>query len=72
MGINYIYPEFEVIRNESRCIKCRVCERQCANEVHAFDEKRGILLSDESKCVNFQRCVSLFPTRALKIVKSDC
>ncbi len=28
--------------------------------------------SDESKCVNCQRCVSLCPTRALKIVKSDC
>ena len=27
---------------------------------------------DESKCVNCQRCVSLCPTRALKIVKSDC
>ena len=30
------------------------------------------MLSDESKCVNCQRCVSLCPTRALKIVKSDC
>ncbi len=72
MAINYIYPEYEVVRNENRCIKCRVCERQCSNEVHFFDEKRGILLSDESKCVNCQRCVSLCPTRALKIVKSDC
>ena len=31
-----------------------------------------MMLSDESKCVNCQRCVSLCPTRALKIVKSDC
>ena len=30
------------------------------------------MLSDESRCVNCQRCVSLCPTRALKIVKSDC
>lgn len=72
MAINYIYPEFEVIRNEARCIKCRVCERQCSNEVHSFDPERGIMLSDETKCVNCQRCVSLCPTRALKIVKSDC
>lgn len=28
--------------------------------------------SDESKCVDCQRCVSLCPTHALKIVKSDC
>ncbi len=68
----FIFPEFEVVRNESRCICCRVCERQCANEVHFYNEKNKIMLSDESKCVNCQRCVSLCPTRALKIVKSDC
>lgn len=66
------YPEFEVVRNENRCIACRVCERQCANEVHIFDSESGLMLSDETKCVNCQRCVSLCPTRALKIVKSDC
>ncbi len=72
MAINYIYPDFEVIRNEARCIKCRVCERQCANEVHCYDKERDMMLCDESKCVNCQRCVSLCPVRALKIVKSDC
>ncbi len=70
--MEYIYPEFEVIRNPDRCIACRVCERQCANEVHAFDPERGVMTSDEAKCVDCQRCVSLCPTRALKIVKSDC
>ena len=72
MGIDFIYPEFEVVRNEERCIACRVCERQCANEVHAFSPERGKMVSDESKCVDCQRCVALCPTRALKIVKSDC
>ena len=72
MGISFIYPEFEVIRNEERCISCRVCERQCANEVHTFDPERRLMLSDETKCVNCQRCVSLCPTRALKIVKNNC
>ena len=72
MSIEFIYPEFEVIRNENRCIACRVCERQCANEVHSYDEEHKIMKCDESKCVNCQRCVSLCPTRALKIVKSDC
>ncbi|MCR5086852.1 MAG: 4Fe-4S binding protein [Lachnospiraceae bacterium] len=72
MGIDFIYPEFEVVRNENRCIACRVCERQCANEVHTYDADHKVMLSDESKCVNCQRCVSLCPTRALKIVKSDC
>jgi len=68
----YITPEFEVVRNENRCIACRVCERQCANEVHRFDETRGVLRSDEIRCVNCQRCVSLCPTHALKIVKNNC
>ena len=68
----FIYPEYEVVRNNDRCVACRVCERQCANEVHRFDTDLGVMLSDETKCVNCQRCVSLCPTHALKIVKSDC
>ena len=72
MSIDFIYPEFEVVRNQNRCITCRVCERQCANEVHSYDADGKVMLSDETKCVNCQRCVSLCPTRALKIVKSDC
>ncbi len=72
MGVEFFYPEFEVVRNEARCIACRVCERQCANEVHSYSAERGVMMSDESRCVNCQRCVSLCPTRALKIVKSDC
>jgi len=72
MGIDYIVPEFEVVRNEQRCIHCRVCERQCANEVHSYSEEAGMMLSDETRCVNCQRCVSLCPTRALKIVKNPC
>lgn len=52
MGVEFIYPEFEVIRNDNRCIACRVCERQCANEVHFYDEDNKIMLSDEAKCVN--------------------
>lgn len=72
MSVEFIYPEFEVIRNDSRCITCRVCERQCANEVHSFDSEGGFMMSDETKCVNCQRCVSLCPTRALKIIKTNC
>lgn len=71
MSVKYLYPEFEVIRNPDRCTRCRVCERQCANEVHRYDEKRQVMVADESKCVNCHRCVSLCPTRALKIVVTD-
>ena len=70
VGVNYIYPEFDVVRDQNRCIACRVCERQCANEVHSFDAEGGVMISDSSKCVDCQRCVSLCPSRALKIEKS--
>ncbi len=72
MSAGFIYPEFEVVRNENRCVSCRVCEQQCSNGVHSYDAGRGIMISDETRCVDCQRCVSLCPTRALKIVKSDC
>lgn len=71
MAIDFLYPQYEVVRNMDRCITCRACERQCANEVHKYDVDFGYMTSDESKCVNRHRCVSLCPTRALKIVKTD-
>ena len=72
MSISYIYPEFEVVRNQNRCTRCRACEKQCPNDVHRFDADGNVMLSDESKCVDCQRCVSFCPAHALKIVKSDC
>ena len=72
MEIDYIYPQFEVIRNNDRCINCRICEKQCANGVHSFDSARKRIISDESKCVNCQRCVCFCPTHALKIAKNSC
>ncbi len=71
MSIEFIYPEFEVVRNADRCTTCRICEKQCANGVHIYDAEHKKMISDETKCVNCQRCVSFCPTRALKIVKSD-
>jgi len=70
MAVNFLYPEYEVARNYDKCIVCRACERQCANEVHEYLTDSGKMACDDSKCVNCHRCVSLCPTRALKIVKS--
>jgi len=71
MAINYVHSDYEVSRNYDRCINCRVCERQCANKVHSYYKEKDKMLCDDSKCVNCHRCVSLCPTNALKIVKSD-
>ncbi|MBQ1376253.1 MAG: alpha-hydroxy-acid oxidizing protein [Clostridia bacterium] len=70
MAIQFMYPEYEVLRDNDRCIRCRVCERQCANEVHAYLEKNDKMIADDLKCVNCHRCATLCPTRAIKIVKS--
>ncbi len=67
----FIPAEYEVVRDAYLCINCRVCERQCANEVHSFNEKLGKMTADSTKCVNCHRCVCMCPTHALKIVKSD-
>lgn len=71
MSINYVLPLFDVLRDPARCIKCRVCERQCANGVHSYDPELNLMLADEAKCVNCQRCVTLCPTRALAIRESE-
>ena len=71
MPLNYIFQEFEVVRNADQCVACRACERQCANEVHHYSEEYGRMIADNSKCVDCQRCVTICPTHALKIVKSD-
>ena len=42
MAVEFFYPEYEIVRNFDRCIACRVCERQCANEAHEYrsEDKR--------------------------------
>lgn len=66
----YIPANFEVLRDPARCIQCRLCQEQCANGVHLFSEKLGSMVSEEWKCVDCQRCVSLCPTHALAIRKN--
>ena len=70
MSISYLMPEFCIDRNPERCIECQVCVRQCANEVHRYDEDIKGIISVEFKCVNCHRCVTLCPTRALTIKKN--
>jgi glutamate synthase domain-containing protein 2 len=71
MGFDYIYPEFEIIRDFAKCINCKVCEKQCANLAHKYLADKDTMTCDNSKCINCQRCVAFCPTQALKIIKSD-
>jgi len=71
MSLNLITPQFEVLRDENKCIQCKVCVKQCANEVHSYDAEDNVVRADDSKCVNCHRCVVLCPTKALKIRKNS-
>lgn len=71
MAVNYDFPDYEIVRNPDKCVKCRACERQCANEAHYYDEDLDMMMCDSTKCVTCHRCVSLCPTKAIKIVKTD-
>ena len=69
MYADFIYPEYEVVRNNGRCIACRACERQCANEVHRYDAEERThdrrTTPSASTATGAWRCC---PARALKIV----
>ena len=60
-------PDFLIERDANRCITCKVCVRQCANQAHIYDAEEDAVYSDEMQCVNCHRCVALCPTRALRI-----
>ena len=47
MALDYIIPEFEVVRNDARCTRCRICESQCANGVHTYNADGKVMVSDE-------------------------
>ncbi len=66
MALSLATPTFVLDRDETRCIACQVCVRQCANDVHYCDED-GRVLSDPLQCVGCHRCVSMCPTRALTV-----
>ncbi|MDR0915251.1 MAG: alpha-hydroxy-acid oxidizing protein [Endomicrobium sp.] len=67
MSLDFNVPSFEVIRNEKKCIQCKVCIHQCSNMVHVYDEEDAVVYSNNNKCVNCHRCVTLCPTEALLI-----
>ncbi|MDD2523524.1 MAG: glutamate synthase-related protein [Endomicrobiaceae bacterium] len=71
MSLNLISPQFEVLRDENKCVQCKVCVKQCANEVHSYDEEDNVVRANDIKCVNCHRCVALCPTKALKIRKNS-
>lgn len=65
-----LLPEFNIERDEERCIQCRVCERQCSFDVYGYDADHNVMVHREENCVACQRCTVLCPTNALLICES--
>ncbi|MFW6119150.1 MAG: glutamate synthase-related protein [Planctomycetota bacterium] len=66
-----VEPDFVVERDPEKCIQCQVCVRQCANDVHEYDEDEQTVSSDSSPCVGCHRCATLCPTGAISIRRSQ-
>ena len=64
----YLFPHFEVLRDEGKCIRCRICEQQCPLGVHHYETASKQLTAQENLCVNCQRCAAFCPTDAIKII----
>jgi len=67
LSISLIPPEFNIARDDDRCVKCLACVRQCGFEAQQYDAEEDRLYVIEEKCVACHRCVSFCPARALTI-----
>ncbi len=64
---SFVFPEFEIIRDEEKCGQCRGCERQCAFGTHVYDPVKDRLISDNYKCAGCQRCAVFCPKDAIVV-----
>lgn len=71
MALKLKQSEFDINRDNDKCIHCEVCVRQCSNDAHEFDEDAKIVSSDNTSCVGCHRCESLCPTGAIKITAKE-
>jgi glutamate synthase domain-containing protein 2 len=70
VNMSSVIPEFIVDKNEDRCIKCKVCVRQCSEEVFKYFEDFDLIRIYNDKCVGCHRCEMMCPTDALTITKN--
>ncbi len=64
---SFVFPEFQIIRDEEKCGQCRGCERQCSFGTHTYDPLTDRLISDDYKCAGCQRCVIFCPKDAIVV-----
>ncbi len=62
-------PEYCVERDDSKCIRCLVCVRQCTWDSTYYDPDRNVVYNRNENCVNCRRCEAMCPTQAIQIKK---
>lgn len=60
-------PQFYVRRDQSRCIRCLVCVRQCSWDCTFYDAARNEVYNKHANCVKCLRCVAVCPTKCIQI-----
>ncbi len=62
-------PQYGVERDDSKCIRCLVCVRQCPWDSTYYDPNRNAVYNRQENCVNCRRCEAMCPTQAIQIKK---
>lgn len=65
--VNESFNEFIIDRDDAKCIRCKVCVRQCAYEVHSYIAADDALAEVNSNCIGCRRCSAFCPTGAITI-----
>jgi glutamate synthase domain-containing protein 2 len=65
------FNEFIIDRSDAKCIRCKVCIRQCAYEVHDYEAAADVLTEDNTSLIGCRRCSALCPTGAITIRSNE-
>jgi len=66
----FLPPEFKVKIEDSECIRCQVCVKQCSFGALFFDEQENCVWSKDINCVACRRCAVLCPTQCIDIIEN--
>jgi glutamate synthase domain-containing protein 2 len=70
-SVNESFNEFIIHRSDPKCIRCKVCVRQCSYAVHSYIEEEDLLVEESSSCIGCRRCSALCPTGAITIKSNE-